>query len=151
MHGSAFAKDVCDAIIIVFESGISDIPIKRIPIFQTDSRLSQIRERISVDLSFGGAAPYSIVARLQTNSGIFKYIIAIFVRAVVAATLMHRFVDECNLRASAIQRKAIKLHAVDAIKRDHRGSRRIPLPFQYRISRALAYDALSRTVRSAVS
>src|SRR5665213_438248 len=121
MHASAFAKGICDASSIVFESGISDIPIKRIPIFQTNSRLSQISERISVDLSFGGAALYSIVARLQTDSGIFKYIIAIFIRTVVAAALMHRFVDECDLRASAIQRKAIKLHAVDTIKRDHRG------------------------------
>src|ERR1035438_4519564 len=102
MYSSTFAIDVRDAIVVMFKSGIPNIPIHRIPVLQTDSRLGQICERITVDLGFGRAAVYSIVTCLNTNSGVFEYVIAVFVRAIVAAALMHCFVDQRDLRATAI-------------------------------------------------
>ena len=151
MHGSTCTIDVRDAKVVMFKSGIPNIPIHRIPILQTDSRFGKICERITVDLGFGRAAAYSIVTCLKTDSGVFEYIIAVFVRAIVAAALMHCFVDQRDLRATAIQRKAIELHTIDSIKYKHRGSVRIALPFQDRIRRAFSDDALSSTVCVAIS
>src|ERR1019366_5660580 len=103
MYGATLSILVCDSIVVMFKSGIPHIPIHRIPIFQTDSCLRQVCERIAVDLSFGRAAADSIVTCLETNCSVFEYVIAVFVRAIVAAALMHCLVDQRDLRTTAIQ------------------------------------------------